>query len=86
MNGRGIIHLICLQQMREIRKVRQQNKGKQKKDKAKPAKKCRASFKAVKRKRTANSPAARTGISELDDAQDLPDIMFCDEGYTECTV
>ena len=86
VNGRGIIHLICLQQMREIRKVRLQNKGIPKEDRVKPTKKCSASFRAVKRKGVAVVPAAKTGICQLDDDQFLPDIMYSNDGYTECTV
>ena len=36
MSGRSIIHLICLQQMREIRIVRVLNNGKAREDKTKP--------------------------------------------------
>ena len=82
MNGRGIIHLICLQQMREIRRVRLLNRGKTKKDREKPGQKCAASFKAIKRKRVAKSPEARTGIAELDKGNNLPDMMYSNEGYT----
>ena len=59
VNGRGIIHLICLQQMREIRKVRLQNKGIPKEDRVKPTKKCSASFRAVKRKGFCGCPSSK---------------------------
>ena len=49
MNGRGIIHLICALQMKEIRRVRKHNKGKPKADQIKPEIKRHASFKAVRK-------------------------------------
>ena len=47
MNGRGVIHLICALQMKEIRRVRKHNKGKPKADQIKPEIKCHASFNGI---------------------------------------